>query len=212
MGGTLSAPSNQQQVQERIAAEPEKAWQVTNPVLFTRTAQRCAYDDANEYGFRLAQLQLINYAIMVMTDELWKPVDVANYKQMHVDSMSYRDAHGRTDSELGLGEAHNFQILTRDPLFLEKSQTETYFKQYEDYLKDNAGAKASELREGFKQHVTTFKNLRDAVIKEMAKECHMAESYVPIGNYIPRGPPPPEELAPAAAAGGGRKRRRTRKY
>ena len=134
-------------------------------VLFTKTGLQCAWQDAGEYKFRLSQLDLINYAIQVLTAELWKDVNQANYKQMFNDSMSYKDADGNSDDQ------HDWEKLTADPVFINPSKRTNTFQEYADYFTKNSGKDTASMRKDFTDFVTEFTNLRTTVMQKMLSDC-----------------------------------------
>jgi hypothetical protein len=156
-----------------VQENPESAAEAN---LYTLSNAKCAWSDANEYSFRLRQVELINHLIRSLATELYKEEDLINFDTVHKMSMEYKNAFGRSD------EAHSWSILAEDPLFIPQDREETFFKTYQNFFQENAGATNSVKRDRFQQFLGTFNRLRDRLVVYMFKNCK---------TVIPPPPPPP---------------------
>jgi hypothetical protein len=157
---SLGADTTNQEGQ--VQENPESAAEAN---LYTISDAKCAWSDANEYSFRLRQVELINHLIRALATEMYKEEDLINFDTVHKISMEYKNAFGRAD------EAHAFSILSDDPLFIPQDREETFFKTYQNFFLENAGATNAVKRDRFQEFLKTFNRLRDRLVVYMFKNC-----------------------------------------
>lgn len=133
--------------------------------LYTKSGKQCCWQDAEEYAFRLRQLEIINHAISVLSAETWKDPKMINFKQLQESAMTYIDVNGRP------ADNHDWSLLAEDSSLSSIELEKNRFKQFEDYFMDNAGASPTENLQQFNTFLTLFIRLRDGIMKIMAKGC-----------------------------------------
>src|SRR5690242_18667507 len=80
-------------------------------LLYTRTNKSCVFQDSAELAWRIRQLEIINWAVQVLSKELCRPVDQINYKWVANTAMVYEDVDGHTTDD------HDWSIVSRDSTF-----------------------------------------------------------------------------------------------
>lgn len=196
-GVSLSADivDEQGQIQDR----PESAEEAN---LYENAKYQCTWSDANEYSFRLRQVELINFLIRYLSSELFKGEDEINFEIVHEKSMVYENAFGDGD------KVHNYEILSDDPLFIPQDKKITFFEEYKTkLLAVNAGADNKTKKREFKKYLSTFIRVRDRLVIYMFKNCKSKVSRPPPGTEGPVN-----QLGVAAEATGGSYYRGGRRY
>ena len=136
--------------------------------LYSKSGKACCWADSELYAFRLRQLEIINYAIQVMSSELWKDTRLfttafANDLQQKV--MNYKDVDGRPVDN------HGWDLLAEDKTFLNEEYGVNRFKEFRDYFIQNAGASKEKMKEDFERFLVLFVRYRDILIRLMFNSC-----------------------------------------
>jgi hypothetical protein len=201
-GVSLSADivDEQGQIQDR----PESAEEAK---LYENANYACTWSDANEYSFRLRQVELINFLIRYLSSELFKNADNIQYNIVHEKSMIYKNAFDEEDL------VHNYEILSQDPLFIPQDKKITFFEEYKTkLLVVNAGSDNETKKREFQAYLSTFVRVRDRLVIYMFKNCKSKVSRPPPGAEGPenRGEGPQPPTAEVTGGRGGRGGRRYR--
>jgi len=162
MGGTTSEPIPIETPEELTPQLPVNAAEAG---LFNTTLAECTWKDANEYSFRLRQIELLNFSIKTISKDISKPADQLDFQKLHAESIAYKNAFGKED------EVHPWDILALDPLFIPADKEITFFKSYADYFVENSGASNSVHKDRFEQFLQQFIRLRDRIMQYMSKNC-----------------------------------------
>lgn len=155
-----------QQLQEASMAPLTKS----EAELYTKSGKMCCWTDSAEYAFRLRQLEIINYAISVLSQETWKDPEMINFQQLLRDTMSYKDVDGNE------ADFHDWSLLAEDTTFKPIELKENRFKEFQDYFVTRAGASKSDMKRDFENYMTLFIRLRDGLMQIMTKQCAEATS------------------------------------
>ena len=137
-------------------------------LLYTRLGKQCCWKDAGEYAWRIRQLEIINYAIQVLSYELYrKPLrDVTDVKTIIEKATNYRTVFGEPSEE------HDWGLVSNDTqLFYDNRINTTQFKKFEKHLEDNRGASIEKHYSDLENYLNIFVALRNALIKRMASDC-----------------------------------------
>ena len=149
----------------------------TEAKLYAVSERACQWKDANEYAFRLRQIELLNFTIKTLSQDIWKAADQIDFQRLHKESMAYKNAYGKDD------QVHNWEILAKDPLFVPADDEVTYFASYADYFVKNSGAPVAVNKENFEQYLKQFIKLRDRLFQYLGRHCVLQ-------------PPPPPPAPP----------------
>ena len=131
--------------------------------LYTPAGKSCCWQDAEEYAFRLRQLQLINHAINILARETWKSADLINFAQVHSEILTFPD---------GNALLYSWSILANDPLFKPMELPYNRFKEFALFFQNRGGASKIEIKAQFETYLTLFMRIRDSLLSIMAKGCN----------------------------------------
>jgi hypothetical protein len=164
MGSGVSVPEQATTIEP--LANPKNALEAA---LFTPAGAQCAWQDANEYAFRIQQLDIINHAILVLASilspEVTKDVNLLNFKDMQGKAMAYANAYNEND------DIHPWTNIANDPMFLDAGERTNIFQQFSDYFTENAGTSSDIQLKDFQKFVTRFIRIRDKIISVLGENC-----------------------------------------
>lgn len=153
--GGLQAASTQPLTQKEVA-------------LLTPTGKSCTYKDSGELAYRLQQLQLLNYSIKVLSEELWKDPKDIDFPRLHQTAMSYKDVDGKPTS------GYPWALLANDTdSFPALESSVNRFKEFEEYMSKNTAAPKADLKKQMEYFMIIFVRMRDRLLDIMAESCRM---------------------------------------
>lgn len=177
MGADSSTPTNPTTTIDDASMAPiteEEAAVVTEP-----EGKQCCFKDANELELRLRQVQIINHAIKVLSQELTKTAGNINFKFLHSSVIDIRDPEGKRYTEdssrlekLGRKEqGFDWSLLSEDEAFKPLELDYNRFKEFELYFQNKPNATQEEMKANFDAFLILFMRLRDALLKIMSDKC-----------------------------------------
>jgi hypothetical protein len=166
MGGSSSSDAQTaalQQLQEATVApiSDKEANQ-----LFTRAGKACCWKDANEYAFRLRQLEIINYAVQTLSKGLYPDPQYIDFKRLHDETLNYLDVNDKP------ADNHEWTLISEDLTFKGMREEHNLFKDFETYFDTNAGKGPADMKKDFESiYLRNFLRLRDGLIQLMSSSC-----------------------------------------
>ena len=124
----------------------------------------CTFNDSSELYFRLAQLELLNRAILLISQELCKG-DRANFESCQTNVMAYVDTDGNEVPD------HEWDILANDMSFTGPAEQYNPFTQFGVYFLDNPSNSQTQIAQDFANFYHVFLRLRDSLVKFLASSC-----------------------------------------
>lgn len=165
--------------EEGVIAKVDNPESATEAQLYKVSKNICQWKDANEYAYRLRQVELLNFTIRFLSRALCKGAEnTEEYQKIHTESMQYLNAFQKGD------EVHNWEILAKDPLFIPADREETFFSTYEKYFEKNSGASKEIHQDRFDQFLRQFIRLRDRLMQYLGKHCSIPEKSNSSSNDI----------------------------
>ncbi len=167
MGSEASVPERPRYVGGLNTASAQPISQA-EAALLTPTGKSCTFKDTGELAFRLQQLQLINYAVQVLSKELWKDAQLINFPLVIQDAITYKDLDGKPVA------GYTWRMLSEDLVAFPALETSVNrFKEFEQYLSKKAGAPNSEMKKDLDFFMVIFIRLRDRLLDIMSESCQM---------------------------------------
>jgi hypothetical protein len=134
--------------------------------LYTKAGKACCWQDSNDYAFRLKQLQLINYAIGVLSRDLYQ-TSITNvpFKNTIEESMNYKNKVGSTEP------GYEWSILSNDPTYDAFGESFNVFTKFSTYIEDHGGASSDQQKRDLEGFLIKFTATRATLLEKMFNEC-----------------------------------------
>lgn len=129
--------------------------------LWTPSGKACCFADAEELAFRIRQLEIVNYAVEVLSSQLVKDPSSIDYEILQKIVMEYRDA------DRVKAPNHDWRLLSGDDdTFKGADARYNAFKEFERYFMDKAGASRDATHTEFTNFLIRFKKARDTLVNK----------------------------------------------
>ena len=136
-----------------------------NGILYTAEGKKCCFDEAGRFKWRLRQIEIMNRAILLLSDELSKQDSQIDFQGVSQDILSYTDISGNQPP------SHDWTIVASDISLQSRSELQNKFAEFEQYFDQNVLKGPSDIKKDFEDYLTAFILSRDFLIRSLMTGC-----------------------------------------
>lgn len=134
--------------------------------LYTKIGKACCWADARDFEYRMRQMQMMNYAIAILSRDLYQNVATLNAKNTINEAMEYKDSAGNPVPGYdwrNLSEAEGFST--------DYDKEANVFRRLETFVDTHQGLSNDELKKELTEILKEIIKARAVRAEKMATEC-----------------------------------------
>jgi len=134
-------------------------------ILYTPEGKKCCFDEAGRFKWRLRQIEIMNRAILLLSQELSRPDNQIDFQGVTQDILNYTDGFGNQSSD------HDWTIVSSDISLQSPSELQNKFADFEQYYDSNVIKSSQDIKTDFEHFLTAFILSRDFLIRSLMTGC-----------------------------------------